>query len=84
MMDRSSIDRSSDDLDLAVELLGESSLTGRLEPPTTDWDGIGEDRPEFGVSILVATVALTGGYRLVLREPVSRRDRWWSHGSTTW
>ncbi len=70
----SSIDRSPDDLDLVIEMLGESP-TMRLEP-MADPDGMQENRSEFGVSLLVATVALTsGGYYLAIREPLARRKR---------
>jgi hypothetical protein len=75
----SAIDHSIDDLDLAVEILGEGSSTGRLEPRPVGPDGMGEVVGDFGVAVLVATVALTaGGYQLAIREPVSRRRRGWS------
>jgi hypothetical protein len=73
--DPSSIHRSLDDFDLVIEMLGERPHTGRLEP-ITDLDGMQENGIAFGVSLLVATVALTaGGYYLAIREPLARRDR---------
>jgi hypothetical protein len=85
ILDRSSFDPSMDELDLAIEILGKSSLTGRREPPPTDSNETTEPPTEFGVTTLVATIALAGGgYQLAIREPGSRRSRWWLDEPTTW